>query len=72
LDGVTSSLGIIKITNKFMEGFYMILGLVMFYTWIHGSVIIAKKTEGLTTYDVVVLLAGGLFFVLFLVGTLTS
>ncbi len=49
----------------------LLLGLAMFYSWIHGAIIIGKKTENLTQYERVVLIFGLAVFVLYLIGTLS-
>ena len=48
----------------------MILGLVMFYTWIHSVVVVFKKTKDLTSYETVVLIAGFSFALLYFMGTM--
>jgi hypothetical protein len=53
-----------------MEGFYMILGLIMFYTWIHSTVIIAKNLKKVTGYETTVLITAVSFFVLYIIGTI--
>lgn len=53
-----------------MEAFYTILGLAMFYLWIHAVVIVAKKVSNLTGYEKFVLIAGIAFAGLYLLGTL--
>lgn len=47
-----------------------ILGVAMFYAWIHGGIIVAKKTENLTQYEKGVLIAGLAAFILFVIGSL--
>ena len=47
-----------------------ILGLAMFYAWIHGTVIIFKKITGLTDYEKAVLWFGLVFTALFIIGSL--
>lgn len=48
-----------------------ILGLLMFYAWIHGAIIIFKKVERTTNYENGVLIAGFVAFCLYLIGTLS-
>lgn len=54
-----------------MEVFETILGLVMIYAWIHGTVVIFNKIENLTNYEKVVLWAGFVAFVLFVIGSVS-
>ena len=49
-----------------------ILGLIMIYAWIHGTVIIFQKIKETTTYEKVVLWAGFIAFALYLIGTLSA
>jgi hypothetical protein len=53
-----------------MELFYTILGLAMFYAWIHSMVIIIKKVKETTSYEAGVLIAGAVAFGLYVIGTL--
>lgn len=48
----------------------MILGLAMFYTWIHSVVIIVQKVKKTTPYEKFVMIVGASAFVLFLIGSL--
>lgn len=48
----------------------MILGLAMYYAWIHSVVIIVKKLKKATTYEKSVLYAGLVAFVLYLMATM--
>ena len=47
-----------------------IVGLAMFYAWIHGVIIVVKKTKDVTLYESAVLIAGLVAFLLFLIGSL--
>ena len=47
-----------------------ILGLAMIYAWVHGAIIVGKKTENLTQYERTVLIVGAIAFVLYLFGTM--
>lgn len=47
-----------------------IVGLAMIYAWIHGAVIVGKKTENLTQYEGGVLIAAAVGVVLYVLGTL--
>lgn len=47
-----------------------ILGLAMLYAWIHGVIIVAKKTTGTTTYENSVLIAALVAFILYLAGSM--
>lgn len=51
---------------------YLIIGLVMWYAWIHSVVICAKKLQGLTQYEKVVCWVGVASFALFLIGYLAE
>lgn len=42
-----------------MDTFYVILGFIIIYTLVHGAVIVAKKIQGTSTYENVVLVAAG-------------
>lgn len=53
-----------------MEIFTTILGLVMIYTWVHSIVIVAKKTQNITSYETVVLIAGVTGIALYIIGTI--
>lgn len=53
-----------------MEVFYAILGLVMFYAWIHGIIIVGKKVKDTTQYENVVLIVCVITMVLYVIGTL--
>ena len=50
----------------------ILLGLVMYYCWIHGTVIIFKKLKDTTSYENAVLIGGLVGFVLYLIGTMNS
>lgn len=54
-----------------MEVFQTILGIVMIYAWIHGTVVVFKKLENPTTYEKVVLWFGLVGLALFIIGTLS-
>jgi hypothetical protein len=41
----------------------------MFYTWIHSVIIISKKTKDTTKYERVVMIAGLVAFILFMIGS---
>lgn len=45
-----------------------ILGLAMIYTWVHGVIIVSRRTENTTQYEKVVLIAGAIGFALILTG----
>jgi len=49
---------------------YMVLGLVMFYSWIHGTIIISHNIKKISNYKKTVLVVGLVGFVLYVVGTL--
>lgn len=53
-----------------MEILYFILGAVMIYTWIHSIVLIVKKTNGLSTYELVVMFVALASAILYILGTL--
>lgn len=53
-----------------MELFYAIFGLVMLYTWIHGTIIVIKKIKKITSYERVVLISATTAFVLYVMGTI--
>jgi len=38
--------------------FETILGLMMIYVWIHGGIILVKKTKELTTYEAILVIGG--------------
>lgn len=44
-----------------MDTFYGILGLIVIYALVHGTVIISKKIQGTSAYENVVLIAGAVF-----------
>ena len=48
-----------------------LIGLVMIYAWVHSVVLGFKYMKETTTYEKVVLLAGLVGFVLYVVGTLS-
>lgn len=52
------------------EAFDTVLGLVMIYSWIHGVIIICKKTENTTKYEKAVLIAGLVGITLFVLGSI--
>jgi len=52
------------------ETFYMILGLAMFYSWIHSVVIIAPRLKKVTGYEKTVLIFALATAVLYVFGTL--
>jgi len=49
-----------------------LLGLAMFYVWIHGVVVIFKKIDNLTSYEKFVLIAGLVALVLLIIGVATQ
>ncbi len=49
----------------------MVLGIAMFYSWIHGAIIVGKKISNTTQYEDVVLVTGLVMLVLYIVGTLS-
>ena len=53
-----------------MEALTAILGLAMIYSWIHGVIILFKKTKDLTQYENVVLIVGLVAIGLYIAGTL--
>jgi len=55
-----------------MELIYVVVGGIMFYSWIHSIVIISRKVSGTTRYEKVVLWAGLVWSILFLFGTLVE
>ena len=48
---------------------YIFIGIVMFYTWIHSIIVVIKKTKDTTRYERVVMIAGLVAFILFLIGS---
>lgn len=48
-----------------------ILGIFMFYSWIHGALIIFKKIKDTTQYENAVLIAGLVAFGLFVLGSIS-
>lgn len=55
-----------------MEALYLVLGLVLIYSWVHGAIIVGKKVKGTTSYENVVLIVGLVGFVLYVIGTITN
>lgn len=55
-----------------MEALYIILGLGVLYTWIHGVVIVVKKIKDLTEYEGVILWVALAGFVLTLIGIISE
>jgi hypothetical protein len=55
-----------------MQQFNIILGLLMFYGWIHSTAIIFKKIKDLTQYEKIVLIFSFVFFFLFVAGSLVK
>jgi len=51
------------------ETIFMVLGLVMFYSWIHSIIIIVKNLKGTTLYQKVVLYVGLAGAILYFLGT---
>lgn len=49
----------------------LLLGLAMFYSWIHGAIIVGKKIKNLTQYEKVVLVFAVSAFALFVIGTIS-
>lgn len=49
----------------------LILGLLAFYVWIHGAIIVGTKVENTTTYEKILLITGLVFFVLILLGQMS-
>lgn len=49
-----------------------ILGLIMFYSWIHGTAIVFKKIKGLTQYEKVVLWVGLVSLVMLVIGVVAE
>lgn len=47
-----------------------LLGLVIMYTWVHGTVIVAKKIENTSTYENTVMIMGIVGFALYFIGTI--
>ena len=48
----------------------MILGIVMFYSWAHGAIIVGKKVSNTTQYENVVLIFGFVTFIMYVIGSL--
>jgi len=46
----------------------VLLGIVMLYSWIHGSIIVAKKVRETTQYENVVLIVAGVGLLLTVIG----
>lgn len=54
-----------------MEGFYIILGLGMIYSWVHFIVLSLKKSyDQRSNYEVFITFFAIITFVLFIIGTL--
>jgi hypothetical protein len=53
-----------------MEGIYVILGLAMIYSWVHGAIIVGKKIQSTTQYENTVLIFGLITFALYVIGTI--
>jgi len=49
---------------------YMVIGVVMYYSWIHSVVIIVRKISGTTPYEKVVMSVALGAFTLYLIGTM--
>lgn len=47
-----------------------IIGLIMFYAWVHGAIIVGKKVENTTQYENVVMVVALVGFILYLFGTM--
>ena len=50
--------------------FESILGIVMFYTWVHSTVIIFKKLHDTDKYENIILMIAFVSMLLFLIGTI--
>jgi len=48
-----------------------LLGIAMLYVWIHSTIIIFKKLGETTSYENVVLIAGLVAVILFVIGTIS-
>lgn len=46
----------------------VLVGLIALYVWIHGAIVLFTKTENLTQYEKVLLIAGGILFILSIIG----
>lgn len=55
-----------------MEVFEMVLGLVMFYTWIHTVILMTKYMKKMSGYEQAVTIAGVSLAFLYVVGTLMA
>lgn len=49
-----------------------ILGLGMIYSWIHGSIIVGRKTKDLTQYERVLLIVAAIGMYLYVLGTINQ
>lgn len=58
--------------NKNMEGLYMIVGVVMIYSWIHSSFIMLPLVSKLKGYDKFVSIMAIVWFVLVIIGIFTG
>lgn len=55
-----------------MELFFLLVGLGMFYSWVHAIVIINKRLKSPTSYEKLVLLVALVAFILFTIGVLSN
>ena len=55
-----------------MEIFLIILGLIMIYSWTHGTVIVLKKIRKTTSYEQVVLWVGFTSFLITVIGIIAE
>lgn len=53
-----------------MEAIYLIIGLAMFYSWIHGIIIISKNMKKMTSYEKAVVITGLAVAGLYIIETL--
>ena len=55
--------------KKYMETIYMIVGLIMIYSWVHTGYLMVTKMKKLTGYEIFVILLGVAGFALYVMGT---
>ena len=53
-----------------METIYMIVGLIMIYSWVHTGYLMVTKMKKLTGYEIFVILLGVAGFALYVMGTI--
>ena len=50
-----------------------LIGIIMFYTWIHSTIIILTKLfKKLDTYEKIVMVVGFTGFILYIIGTINN